>query len=269
MISINLTTTFSRQSLCAQTVFSLIQQSTLPDKIVIWVSNEPYLRDAGIQSEPKWIKELNKIHNIIEIKWTKNIGPYRKLIPALQSASEGDIIITADDDIIYGKHWLKHLVNCSAEHPNKIIAARVRKITHNTLRKRTSYTCWPIITEKQTIASEFIVTHGGGALFRKELLKPELIKNEEYLNICPTTDDLWFSKIILESAIPIFVCPLALDELNFIDHRDGLDNVNTLKPQKMLSKIYKNLILYPLGWLGISICGNDKSFKKIESHKFH
>lgn len=269
MLSVNLTTTFARQEICAQAVYSLMRQSILPDKIRIWISSEPYLRDSGIKEEPHWVSELNKIHNIIEIHWTKNTGPYRKLLPALRLADDDDLIVTADDDIIYGKNWLKYLISFSKKNPSHVVASRVRKILYNSLGSRKTYLAWPIITQEQRMSSNFIVTHGGGAVFRKKHINPKFLKDDSYLIICPTTDDLWFSKLISKSETQILVCPQALNELFFIEHEDGLDNHNNLKPKKLLIKIYQRIILHPLGWIGFSICGNDIAFKKIETHIFH
>ncbi|WP_435607645.1 glycosyltransferase [Pseudomonas knackmussii] len=268
MLSINLTTTFARQEICAQAVYSLMRQSILPDKIRIWVSKTPYLSDTGILEAPQWIADLNKIRNIVEIHWTQNTGPYRKLIPALRSASDDDIIVTADDDIIYGKNWLKHLLARAEEAPSHVIAARVRKISNNIFGKRKTYLSWPIINRELVVESNFIVTHGGGTLLRKRHISERLAADETYLDICPTTDDLWFSKLITKSNTKVVICPQALSEIRFIEHEDGLDNQNNLKPRKLLTKIYQRLVLRPLGWLGLSICGNDVAFKKIEEHNF-
>jgi hypothetical protein len=41
----------------------------------------------------------------------KNTGPYRKLFPALQVATEDDILIYADDDAIYNEIWAQTLLD--------------------------------------------------------------------------------------------------------------------------------------------------------------
>jgi hypothetical protein len=56
MISVNLTTMHSRLDLCAATVWSIINQSVQPDKINLWISNEPYLSDHGICEIPAGLK---------------------------------------------------------------------------------------------------------------------------------------------------------------------------------------------------------------------
>jgi hypothetical protein len=58
----------------------------------------------------------------------KNTGPYRKLFPALQVATDDDILIYADDDAIYNEIWAETLLDDFYRHNQKcVVAARVRK----------------------------------------------------------------------------------------------------------------------------------------------
>ena len=51
-------------------------------------------------------------NSIINIKWVKNIGSYRKLLPILKDKWDEDcIIITIDDDTIYDTHLIENLIN--------------------------------------------------------------------------------------------------------------------------------------------------------------
>lgn len=266
-VTINLTTTESRQKFCIQTILSLTQQTITPDKIRVWISTEPYLRDTGINVKPNWVEELNKIKNIIEVCWTKNTGPYRKLIPALKSADQDDIIITADDDIIYGEKWLESLLLASKANPDMIIAARAREIKRNFLGIQKSYMHWPIITEDRILKKDFIVTHGGGTLFKKKFIRHDFLDNENFTNVCPTTDDLWFSMLANKSGSNVYVCTAALKELFFISHDEGLVDHNTLTTsKKIVKKIYNKIKVHIFGRIGFKICGNDHSHKKIKKY---
>ena len=60
----------------------------------------------------KWVNELNKIHDIVSVHFVhNNTGPYRKIFPALINSVDDDILIYADDDVIYGANWLSELIN--------------------------------------------------------------------------------------------------------------------------------------------------------------
>lgn len=103
MLIVNLTTTFQRLSLCRVALISLLSQSRLPDRINLWVSKQPYLRDEGIR-DGLCIEQLLKSlpepsRERVIVRWVENTGPYRKLIPMLREAQEDDVLVTADDDI--------------------------------------------------------------------------------------------------------------------------------------------------------------------------
>ena len=48
MLLVSLTTTAQRLSLCRMALMSIATQTCLPDKIIVWVSDQPYLGDTGV-----------------------------------------------------------------------------------------------------------------------------------------------------------------------------------------------------------------------------
>ena len=118
------------------------------------------------------------------------------------------------------------------------------------------------------MSSNYAVTYGGGAVFRKKFIAQTLIDDEAYISICPTADDLWYNRLVHESNLNVIVCHEALNELFFISHEDGLDNHNLLKSKVFFRKIYNKVFLRLLGWAGFNICGNDHSYNKIKKHNF-
>lgn len=265
-VVVNLTTTHSRAHLCAQAVYSLMSQTVPPDAIRLWISHEAYLRDAGMSSAPAWVDRLNRLSPIVEVCFTPNTGPYRKLIPALRNGNMDELNVTADDDIVYGPRWLEALLADARQHPQALVAARVRQVQRNPFGVRKSYMQWPIATRAATLANEYVVTFGGGAVIPPGVFKSELVQSDAFLTVCPTTDDLWYSMIAIESAVPVVVCPEALAQLYFIEHREGLELLNIVQSVTLLKKIHEKLVLKLMGWLGLSICNNDDAFKRIQAH---
>ena len=98
-----------------KTLQSIITQTIRPDKIFLNLSEEPYLLDDGFKDKKITDSNLlNLIYEnpIIDIKWVKNTGPYRKLLPVLKDKWDEDcIIITIDDDTIYHDNLIENLVN--------------------------------------------------------------------------------------------------------------------------------------------------------------
>jgi hypothetical protein len=270
LLTVNLTTTYQRLKLCKITLVSLLMQTRLPDRIVVWVSKEPYLRDEGIANDDlvnQLVKSLPGINSeIISVRWVKNTGPYRKLIPMLREAAPEDIIVTADDDIFYGENWLKNLVEAYDATSNTLVAARVRKIKTNFYGVNKSYLYWKIITKPTTVYDDFVVTFGGGVALNRNMFREEDIFNEEYLRLAPTADDLWFSKLVRQNNTKVKVLPNALQEINFIEHNDGLNNHNIPSVTSFIHRLRRKLWDRQLGRLGVHVCGNDHAFSRIESY---
>lgn len=127
MLVVNLTTTSGRLDLCAVTLWSLIHQELLPDRIDLYISNDAYMADSGIDNLPEWYDKLNNIKKIIHIKYVENTGPYRKIFPALAECAQDDILVYADDDVVYGRYWLETLVSAFNKFNGEaVVAARVR-----------------------------------------------------------------------------------------------------------------------------------------------
>ncbi|GAB3374920.1 glycosyltransferase family protein [Azotobacter armeniacus] len=266
-ITVNITTTHNRLDLCSQTVWSLLNQSVPPEKIVIWVSKEAYLIDKGVDKAPDWMLDLNKIKKIIEFRWTANTGPYRKLFPALVEATKDQVIVYADDDTIYKENWLNLLVTKFREHnEEKIVASRVRISKRNIFGRHKTYMLWPISQKEIELDSDYLITGVGGVILKKKHIKEKLLNNQDYLKICPKSDDLWISEIIARSKTPVLTCPEAMREILFIQHEHGLEKQNTLVSKNLLGKALNKAKVKTLGQLGVSVCNNDESFKRIKRY---
>lgn len=270
MISVNLTTTHQRLKLCRIALTSLLLQSRLPDRINLWVSREPYLRDRGIADHralDQLLDELPVPHrDLVRIRWVTNTGPYRKLIPALREAGADDVLVTADDDIFYGRDWLAGLLRHFERNHQQPVAARVRKKSFNVLGIKTSYLYWNVITEKSAVDDDFVITFGGGAVLKKSAFQPEDIASDAYLDMSPTADDLWYSRMLRNSGCRIQVVPDVLPELTFLVHKDGLGNENNLNVRSFLTRIRFRFWDSVVGRWGVPVSENDRAYRRLEKH---
>ncbi|ANI82284.2 glycosyltransferase family 2 protein [Kosakonia oryzae] len=270
MISVNITTTFSRSSLCSATLWSLINQSVTPDAINLWISHDSYLADGGFDKAPEWVAQLNSIKNIIKVRFTSNIGPYRKMIPVLREADIDDIIVYADDDVIYGEHWLAKLYDAYMKCNKKnVVATRVRIKQKNFFGKNKSYNLCRIENRNALLNSNFIITGIGGCILSKSNIDEALLNINDYKIIAPKTDDIWFSKVVEKSNCNVYVCAEALAEIQEIKHTTAALNVsNTIRhvQESVVSRQFNKMTSYMLGYCGFPISNNDKMIKHVDEY---
>lgn len=193
-VYISLTSIFNNQDILIQTLQSIMKQTILPDKIYLYLSEEPYILDTGFKDKKitnsKLLKYIND-NSIIDIKWVKNIGSYRKLLPLLKDKWDEDcIIITIDDDTIYDNNLIENLINDYHKHKCVIgyrgFTPSFDKLENFDYLKH---------LELQHLSLYNFFTGKGGILYKPQFFHKthDLIFNDKiYLNTCPTGDDIWF-----------------------------------------------------------------------------
>ncbi|MEQ3722938.1 hypothetical protein [Alcanivorax sp.] len=211
------------------------------------------------------LPETNR--HLIQVRWTPNTGPYRKLIPALREAGPDDLIVTADDDIFYGEAWLASLMSEYESYPDKVVAGRVRQIRYGILGAKTSYMHWGLISESTALSKDYIVTFGGGAVLSKAMFREQDIYDDRFIDIAPRADDLWYSKLLTLSGQQVKTVPAGMDELFFMTHPHGLaySNLST-SANSLLAKALQRVWVSSYGALGGAVCGNDYAFIGIERY---
>lgn len=143
---VSITSIFSRLGTLEAVMKSIINQDLKPDIITLILSEEPLNIDAGVkwQDVPPALKMMEKSGEI-EILFSKNIGPYRKLIPVLERGElSNKIIVTGDDDVLYPRNWLGDLV--SNRNSFATVAYRSRAM-HVGEGKLSSYRRWRLIED--------------------------------------------------------------------------------------------------------------------------
>ena len=221
-IVISLTTYGRRLKDVKYTLFSLFNQTLKPDRIVLWLDNE--------LNSDKTQKLLHTfIQNGLEIKFTKDIGPYTKLIPSLR-AFPAAIIVTADDDIYYPKNWLKKLYNSYLEDKSAIHCHRAHRIKIKN-GEVAPYKEWGKQIESAGNSSfDYFLTGVGGVLYPPEIFTDEIFNEEKFLSITPKADDIWFWGMAVLSGIKIRIVP---DNIPFLKSTNILRQLNLLKDKTL------------------------------------
>lgn len=189
MIIVSMTSTSYRFNLVRYTLLSLLNQLVKPDKIILNISKQPYLKDEGILAVPYWFKYYE--NNGVEINWVENTGPYRKLLPTFLLSNDSDIIVTCDDDVIYGESWLGSLIKEHEKYPDSIVCGRARKPVKNFLGNLRSYSLWPVVNSDKN-GMDLIPIGISGVLYKKSLMDLDFLYDNRFLLEAPKQDDLWY-----------------------------------------------------------------------------
>jgi hypothetical protein len=211
---------------------------------VLWLSEEQFPnkeKDIG-QSV------LNFCKYGLEIKYYKtNIRSYTKLIPSLK-AYPNDIIITVDDDIYYDEKLIERLYTTYLKSSEKnIVADRCHKVAVYG-KKIKPYQQWLKCIPPQNSSFLNFQTGVGGVLYPPRSLSPEVLKEEIFFSIAPTTDDVWFWAMAVLNGTKILVAENSTRHLTYVNPERELG----LNDDATLFSVNKN-----------SECGNDAQLKKI------
>jgi hypothetical protein len=182
-----------RISTVYRAVESILNQTVRLDKVILYLADEQFPE----HNLPEDIVRLMREKSEFEVRWwPHDIKSYKKLVPALIEFPD-DIIITFDDDILYPPDIVERLIRKHRKYPSAVCGCRVRRIAVKK-GKVGLYKEWRRYKARHLFLlgayPKFgnLATTGGGALFPPHSLHPEAVRDDIFMELCPTTDDLWF-----------------------------------------------------------------------------
>lgn len=265
---VSVTSISSRLPVLRHTLISLLDQHCKPDRIVLLLSKEPYLMDDGVNDPPPWLDAMVARRDI-ELQWVENTGPYRKLMPLYRTATDDDVIVTCDDDVIYGPEWLSSLMQTAKEHPDAIVCGRARRPAKNPLGRRKSYLIWQVVPPGSS-GPDLLPIGIAGVVYRKPLLDPGIMLSDDYKTLAPKQDDLWFdlarrvtgAEVVVANMADNFAFPIktpsTLSETNLSNKVADWNNI--------VVALYDRLQLKVWAYLGACVCDNDKVIRRLDAY---
>lgn len=187
-VIVSLTTIPSRIKTLHITIRSLLNQTVLPEKIVLW------LNDSYKNNIPPKLEKL--IGNTFEIRFSPYTFSHRKLIHSIENFPE-KTIITCDDDLIYHPNSLNQLYQEHLKNPEVIIGNRCRRMTFDSNGNPLPYLQWPFADK--TIPGEKLLMPVGAflVLYPPNVLDKRFNDIELIHKLSPKSDDLWFKSTAL------------------------------------------------------------------------
>ena len=252
-IVVAMTTIRSRLAYIPKVIKSILEQTLKPVRIDINVSKQPYLIDEGIDLNDPVLVELMK-NTLININWTENIGPYRKIWPFLENhflkpKAEDSIFVTIDDDTIYPDYFLENLYKNYLLY-DCVVAFRGRYIEIDTNGLMT-YEKWTLGKNKPSLNN--LPTGKDGILYSTKFFTKEFLDLKNALQLAPTADDLWIKWHHALNGVPsVILNPEACTS----DYKSF--------PVVNYNKSYRGNSLYAIHNSSKSENKNDKSIQQLE-----
>lgn len=229
---VSLTSYPARINEVCYTIYSLLEQSTKPDEIVLWLGSDKF------PNKEKDLPEilLNMRKRGLTIQWCKDIRSYTKLVPALKRYPD-DIIVTADDDIYYPKDWLEKLYKAYQKNPEDIICHRVHFVTQDCDGKIKPYKEWKHESRIPQYSYLNFLTGVGGVLYPPHCLHKDVIKNKLFQKLAPLADDIWFWAMAVLNGTKIRNIKNGYTKLQYVneDREMGLINGQTLASENVVN----------------------------------
>jgi len=188
---------------------SIARGTMRPSRLILWLDDESLLGNL-----PIGIQRLQK--RGLEIMLCENYGPHKKYYPYLESSQELEIpLVTADDDVLYPKDWLKKLSEAFLEYPDFVSChmARIVTLKQGSIGK---YETWEFVDSTEPSFRHFAIGVGG-VLYPPSLQREIKREGAAFKSCCPKADDIWLHaqavragykiRQVSRTAIPLLYIP--------------------------------------------------------------
>ena len=199
-IIISLTSFPGRIKTVDQTIETLLEQTWKADRVVLWLAESQFpKKDRELPKKLLALRERG-----LEIRWCEDWRSYKKLIPSLNEFPN-DIIVTADDDLLYPRNWLEPLVYAYLKTPHCIQARRAHEVSFVDKNTLAPYGVWKKEIGRRFPSFNNFLTGGGGCLFPPNCLDSDVLDASKFQSLCPHGDDIWFWAMAVKKGTKINV----------------------------------------------------------------
>jgi hypothetical protein len=182
---ISLTSHPARFSTLDQSLKQLLDQHLIPKKVYLNIA------EVDMGKLPDSVKQLES-GGILKINSCSDLGPGKKLIPALK-LEETLPIIVVDDDLVFESDLTLKLMVQHHLTPKNVVASRVHEIIFEANGDVAPYSKW---VKNYSLSNgpgrHLFATSGAGTLYKKEFFHKDVMDEATYKELCFHTDDLWW-----------------------------------------------------------------------------
>lgn len=166
---------------------TLFRQDVLPDRIILWLSNEQFKDESRL---PKSLLKFKK--RGLEIRFVDDdIRSHKKYLYAMKEFPN-DYIITVDDDLYYPTDLLSQLIKFKQKYENCICCNRGYEIIVCN-HEIQPYRDWKELKVASSPNFKTFFTSGGGTLFPPSTLYADVFNVDILKEVCFHADDIWLN----------------------------------------------------------------------------
>lgn len=172
-------------------VESILRQTVLPGRIILWLSKEQFPTEDSLPK--KLLKQRDRGLEIVICEG--DLRSYKKFYYTVRDYPESDFIII-DDDIFYPSDTIETLINCNNEYPDTVCFNRGGKL--NVLDNNiTKYKLWHPLEKGTEPRYDIMATGVGGVYYPANILNEHVLNEKVFLNTCKFADDIWLYAMTL------------------------------------------------------------------------
>lgn len=262
-IVVTCTSTHDRLETLFYAVTSILRQSVKPDVIYIHLPHLPVEQEGeggGHDAVPEWLD-----HELIEPRYMKEHGPYRKLTSVYEVVSPDDLVVTIYDDVIYQREWLARIVTAAERYPNAVICGNARVISQNLLGRWKSYHQWPTV-HHVTYAFWILPVGHAGIAYRKSLLCEAFLRDSQCMPVAWVNEDLWFRTASLLEGTYVYVDPKIHHGNRVLSSDEAVSFGLPVGRRPLLTRAWRKLKLSVLGYFGAEVGKSDSAWRSINQY---
>ncbi|MCC3277233.1 MULTISPECIES: hypothetical protein [unclassified Arthrobacter] len=174
---------------------SIGRGSVRPRRLLLWVE------DPRVAASPP--AELARLQaRGLELRLSEGYGPHTKYYPYVASTPKHTLpLVTADDDIIYPRHWLHALLRSYAASPDVVSCHWANRMTV-TGGAIGQYRSW-VPSRTADKRRDSLALGVSGVLYPPHMLDRLASAGASFRDLSPTADDIWLHWVALRGGVPV------------------------------------------------------------------
>lgn len=197
-VVVSLTTYGARFSTVHLTVEAIAQGTRRPRRVVLWLDDRRLLEapTPGLQ---------RLVERGLEIRMAeRNDGPHTKYFPLLSDPdlAPGDVVVTADDDVLYPRWWLTRLEAAARRDPQAVHCYRAYRV-----RTRPDGTVAPYRTWRPALSTDArfdnFATGVSGVAYPPVMVEALRAAGTRFRECAPHADDVWLHAVAVGSGVRV------------------------------------------------------------------